>query len=157
MYSTSVCCFGPHSPYSSTFRWKKFKTLTSLFPISPFPAGTLADLKRTRSQNRVAGSTASSLNTSNNSLASQNELDGVAMNPGQGSLPASISSTSSPSSRRDPGVTLDPRAVSSREHRSRGQGHQQHPSASPNSRKKFAASSIEVVGPPLKTGCCSII
>ena len=150
MYSTSMCCFGPHSPYS--YRWRKFKTLTSLSP-----SGTLADLKRTRSQNRVAGSTASSLNTSNNSLASQNELDGVAMNPGQGSLPPSISSTSSPTSRRDPGVTLDPRAVSSREHRSRPQGHQQHPSASPNSRKKFAASSIEVVGPPLKTGCCSII
>ena len=118
-----------------------------------FPAGTLADLKRTRSQNRVAGSTSSSLNTSNNSLTSQNELEGVTMNPG--SHGPSSTSTSSPSSRRDPGVTLDPRAVSSRDPRSRPQSH--HPNTSPNSRKKFAASSIEVVGPPLKTGCCSII
>jgi len=122
-------------------------------PSYASPSGTLADLKRTRSQNRVAGSTASSLNTSNNSLASQNELEGVTMNPG--SHGPSSSSTSSPSSRRDPGVTLDPRAVSSRDPRSRPPGH--HTNTSPNSRKKFAASSIEVVGPPLKTGCCSII
>ena len=70
------------------------------------------------------------------------------MNPGSH---APSSTSSSPSSRRDPGVTLDPRAVSSR-------SRSHHPNTnSPNSRKKFAASSIEVVGPPLKTGCCSII
>jgi len=112
------------------------------------PSGTLADLKRTRSQSRVAGSTASSLNTSNNSLASQNELEGIAMNPGQGSH---TPSTASATSRGEPGVTLNPRTVEAA-------ARAQRPAApSPNSRRKFAASSIEVVGPPSKSGCCALL
>jgi len=102
----------------------------------PSPPGTLADLKRTRSQNRVAGSANSSLNTSNNSITSQNELDSVEMNPNQAN-----------------GVALNPMTA----------GQPPPPlaktkSVSPNStRHKFAASSIEVVGPPSKSGCCQII
>ena len=111
-------------------------------------SGTLADLKRTRSQNRVAGSNTSSLNTSNNSLTSQNELEGIAMNPGQGSH---TPSTTSAASHREPGVTLNPRTVETA-------ARAQRPAApSPNSRRKFAASSIEVVGPPSKSGCCTIL
>lgn len=119
------------------------------------PSGTLADLKRTRSQNRVVGSCASSLNTSNQSLSSQNELDGITMNPNQGS---GHSSNSSASSRRNPEVVLNPRAVEDREPKVRAAVVTQPSNNSPNNnRKKFAASSVEVVGPPAKTGCCTIV
>ena len=90
-------------------------------------SGTLADLKRTRSQNRVSGSNSSS-NISLNSTSVLEKEPVVSMKPHVERRERLISqettgSTSSPSSGR----------------------------------KKYAASSVEVVGPPPgKKGCCQI-
>ena len=107
------------------------------------PPGTLADLKRSRSQSRVSGSS--------NSVTSQPEPEPpVSINPRSQVTSSSKSSSSS-------GVTMDPRTA--------GSGSRQHravtgssKSVSPGQgRHKFAASSAEVVGPPSKTGCCQIL
>lgn len=102
------------------------------------PPGTLADLKRSRSQSRVS--------SSSSSVAEQEPP--VNMNP------RSVTSNKSSSSS---GVTMDPRTA--------GSGSRQHrevsgpsKSVSPGQgRHKFAASSAEVVGPPSKSGCCQIL
>ena len=105
-------------------------------PRYPSPPGTLADLKRTRSQSRVAGgSSNSSLSASSASVSSQEVTgDAVSMNPGR-SQPVPQA-----------GVLLGPA----------NPGKAKPPSPS-NTRHKFAASSIEVVGPPSKSGCCKVM
>ena len=103
------------------------------------PPGTLADLKRSRSQSRVSGS------GSNNSLTAQSEPEPpVNMNPRT-------------SSKRGSEVTMDPRTAgraSSREARAAAGNKSSSPA---EGRHKFAASSNEVVGPPSKSGCCHIL
>ena len=97
------------------------------------PPGTLADLKRTRSQSRVSGS--SSLSSSNESPE----------RPGQHSV------NMSPDTKT--GVTLNPRTAGHHQQQVTNQK-----SVSPSaSRRKFAATNGEVVGPPGKTGCCQIL
>jgi len=107
------------------------------------PPGTLADLKRSRSQSRVSGSS--------NSVTNQPEPEPpVSINP-------RTQVTSSGKSGSSSGVTMDPRTA--------GSGSRQHravtgssKSVSPGQgRHKFAASSAEVVGPPSKSGCCHIL
>ena len=107
------------------------------------PPGTLADLKRSRSQSRVSGSS--------NSVTNQPEPEPpVSINP-------RTQVTSSGKSGSGSGVTMDPRTA--------GSGSRQHravtgssKSVSPGQgRHKFAASSAEVVGPPSKSGCCHIL
>ena len=98
-------------------------------PISfPGNTGTLADLKRSRSQSRVSGSGSS--NSSNASIAA---ADSVNMKPRPEYRGAASTSV----------------AVESRE-----SGSETSPTSG---RKKFAASSIEVVGPPNKSGCCIVL
>ena len=105
------------------------------------PPGTLADLKRSRSQSRVSGS------GSHSSLSSQSETDSraganVSMNPG--TKPA-VEHRPSPG-HRSTGAGAGHRTVSGSK------------SVSPSAeRRKFAATSGEVVGPPTKSGCCQII
>jgi len=113
-------------------------------PGGTYSTGTLADLKRNRSQNRLSGSNSSS----NLSLSSSPAA--VEQDPGGGGArlqqlqqdpqPSSHSPVSHPKERsgsRDGSFTV---------------------SLSPTTgRKKFAASSVEVVGPPGKRGCCQII
>lgn len=97
-------------------------------PISfPGNTGTLADLKRSRSQSRVSGSGSS--NSSNASLAA---ADSVNMKPRPEYRGGS---TSVAVENRDSGSETSPTT----------------------GRKKFAASSIEVVGPPTKSGCCIVL
>ena len=94
------------------------------------PPGTLADLKRSRSQSRVSGG--SSPTSSSSSGQSEASNTRVNMNPG--------------SSSRAPAPAARHQQVTNSK------------SVSPNfSRRKFAASSNEVVGPPNKSGCCQIV
>jgi len=113
------------------------------------PPGTLADLKRSRSQSRVSGS------GSHSSMSSSSETDtgaGVNMNPGNMSGSISGSDTS--------------RNMGNNNNHSGGHPNsQQHPTAAATvksvspaaGRRKFAASSNEIVGPPAKSGCCQIL
>ena len=113
------------------------------------PPGTLADLKRSRSQSRVTGS------GSHSSLSSGSESGepGVNMNP----------------STNKSGVTMDPRTAGQPGGKSgkvaKPLTHEPRSSTSTSGsggspapgRRKFAASSNEVVGPPSKSGCCQIL
>ena len=98
------------------------------------PPGTLADLKRTRSQSRVSGSGSAS----------------------------SLSSHDSPDTSQH--VNMSPDSKTGANPRTAGRsGHAHGPvqsqkSVSPSaSRRKFAATNGEVVGPPGKSGCCQIL
>ena len=113
------------------------------------PPGTLADLKRTRSQSRVSGA------SSGSSLASHEATTepAVSMNPAQA---AAGSAKPGPAAGT---VTLDPSRLAGR-----GPGTRDHKavagskSVSPGTgRRKFAATSAEVVGPQPKSGCCQIL
>ena len=106
-----------------------------------FSTGTLADLKRSRSQ--IRASTAGSNSSSTLSLNSA----GAASDGGD--------------------VTMKPMMMAPEPSRARNLGEPRGDAAmitaaragSPNAagRKKFAASSVEVVGPPGKRGCCKIM
>lgn len=90
-------------------------------------SGTLADLKRTRSQNRVSGSNSSS----------------------------NISINSTSGMEKEPVVNMKPHVE--RRERLISQENTGSTSSPSSGRKKFAASSVEVVGPPPgKKGCCQI-
>lgn len=103
--------------------------------------GTLADLKRSRSQSRVSGGSNSSSTTS---LAATAAVDPVSMKPRPDYR------TMQPTGNNNhPGV-------GNPNHHQRQEGSSSSTSPSSN-RKKFAASSIEVVGPPGKSGCCLIL
>lgn len=112
-------------------------------------SGTLADLKRSRSQNRVVGGAVSS--------GSGGVLSGSAAGGSLGSAGSNTSSSVSLSSNPDPPeVCLKPQL----DHRDvvAKSAPVTNKSNSPTSaRKKFAASSVEVVGPPGKSGCCQIL
>ena len=101
--------------------------------------GTLADLKRSRSQSRVSGG--GSNNSSTTSLSAA--VDPVSMKPrpdyrAPAPLPSGAAATQIGGVHRPEGSSRSGSSPSS-------------------NRKKFAASSIEVVGPPGKSGCCLIL
>ena len=101
------------------------------------PPGTLADLKRSRSQSRVSGGASSPTASS-------------------GSAQSETSQSSSSSNNNPARVNMNPASTSTSAGR-----HQQVSSCksvSPSvGRRKFAAQSDEVVGPPDKSGCCRIV
>ena len=101
------------------------------------PPGTLADLKRTRSQSRSVSGGASSPTASSGSAQSESSKSSSS-----GSSQARVNMNPAPG----PGTAGRHQQVSSSK------------SVSPSvGRRKFAAQSDEVVGPPDKSGCCRIV
>ena len=100
------------------------------------PPGTLADLKRSRSQSRVSGGASSPTASSGSAQSERSQSSSSSSNPARVSMNPASSSASAGRHRQ---------VTSSK-------------SVSPSvARRKFAAQSDEVVGPPDKSGCCRIV